>query len=79
MLVALTELKLNVGKYVEMAEIEEVTITKYGRPIAKIVRFDSIPWYQRKLPEEITSIEQLFGTLPSDVDLDELRSERLLK
>ena len=79
MMVALSDLKINVGKYVELAETEEIIITKYGKPAAKIVRFDKEPWYLKKIPEKITSIEQLFGTLPNDIDLDDVRTERLIK
>ena len=79
MQVALTDLKVNVGHYVDLAETEDVIITKYGKPAAKIVRFDHVPWYERKIPEKVTGIEQLFGTLPSDIDLDDVRSERLTK
>jgi antitoxin (DNA-binding transcriptional repressor) of toxin-antitoxin stability system len=56
-----------------------VIITKYGKPTAKIVRFDRVPWYMRKVPEKVTDIEQLFGTLPSDIDLDDVKTERLTK
>jgi hypothetical protein len=31
------------------------------------------------MPEEVTSIEQLFGTLPNDIDLEEVRMERLAR
>jgi prevent-host-death family protein len=79
MLVALSDLKVNVGKYVDMAETEEVIITKYGKPAAKIIRFDKEPWYLKKIPEQVTSIAQLAGTLPSDVDLDDIRTKRLSK
>ena len=79
MIVALSDLKVNVGKYVDLAETEDVIVTKYGKPAAKIVRFDKEPWYQKKIPEKITSIEQLFGTLPSDIDLDDVKMERLVK
>jgi prevent-host-death family protein len=79
MKIALSELKLNVGKYVELAETEDVTITKYGKPTAKIVRYDKEPWYLKKLPTEITSVDNLFGTLPEDISLDEARLERLAK
>ena len=79
MQIALSDLKLNVGKYVDLADTEDIIITKYGKPAAKIVRFDKEPWYMKKMPEKITSIEQLFGTLPSDIDLDDVRTERLTK
>jgi prevent-host-death family protein len=79
MQIALSDLKVNVGKYVDLAETEDVIITKYGKPAAKIIRFDKEPWYLKKMPEKITSFAQLVGTLPSDVDLDDIRTERLSK
>ena len=77
MQIALSDLKINVGKYVDLAETEDVIITKYGKPAAKIVRFDKEPWYLKKMPEQITSVEQLFGTLPADIDLDDVKAGRL--
>jgi antitoxin (DNA-binding transcriptional repressor) of toxin-antitoxin stability system len=79
MQITLSDLKVNVGKYVDLSEEEDVIITKYGKPVAKIVRFDRVPWYTRKVPEKVTDIEQLFGTLPSDIDLDDVKTERLTK
>jgi prevent-host-death family protein len=79
MQVALSELKVNVGRYVDMSETEDVIITKYGKPAARIVRIDKEPWYLKRMPESITSVEQLFGTLPDDIDLDDVRKERLSK
>ncbi len=79
MLISLSDLKVNVGKYIDLAETEDVVITKYGKPAAKIIRYDKEPWYTKKLPEKITSVEQLFGTLPGDVDLDDVKTERLSK
>ena len=79
MQIALSDLKINVGKYVELAETMDVVITKYGKPTAKIVRYDKDPWYMKNLPEKITSVESLFGTIPNDIDLDDIRLERLAK
>ena len=77
MQITLSDLKVNVGKYVDLAETQDVIITKYGTPVAKIIRYDKEPWYMKKMPDKITSVEQLFGTLPNDVDLDEIRAGRL--
>ncbi len=77
MQVSLSDLKVNVGKYVDLADTEDVIITKYGKPTAKIIRFDKEPWYMKKIPDKITSIDQLFGTLPDDIDADDVRTERL--
>ncbi len=79
MQISLSDLKINVGKYIDLAETEEVIITKYGKPAAKIIRYDREPWYTKQMPGKITSVEQLFGTLPSDVDLDDVKAERLSK
>ncbi len=79
MQVALSDLKVNVGKYVDLAETEDIIITKYGKPAAKIVRFDKEPWYLKQMPETVVSVEQLFGTLPDDIDIDDIRAERLSK
>ena len=79
MQVSLSDLKVHVGKYVDLAKTEDVIITKYGKPAAKIIRFDKEPWFTKEIPGQITSVEQLFGTLPSDVDLDDVKRERLSK
>ena len=79
MQVALSDLKVNVGKYVDIAETTDVIITKYGKPAAKIIRFDKEPWYLKKIPEQITSIDQLFGTLPNNIELEDAKTERLSK
>lgn len=79
MQVALSDLKVNVGKYVDLADTEDVVITKYGKPAAKIIRYDKEPWYVKQIPDKITSVESLFGTLPDDVELDDIRAERLSK
>lgn len=79
MQVALSDLKVNVGKYVDLAETTDVIITKYGKAAAKIIRFDKEPWYMKQMPEQVTSAEQLFGTLPNDIDTEDVRAERLSK
>ena len=79
MQVALSDLKVNVGKYVDLAETTDVIITKYGKLAAKIVRFDKKSWYLKSMPTQITSVEQLFGTLPSGIDHEDVKTERLSK
>ena len=79
MQIALSDLKVNVGKYVDLADTEDIVITKYGKPAAKIIRYDKEPWYMKNLPEKITSVDSLFGTLPNDIDLEDVRMERLMK
>jgi prevent-host-death family protein len=78
MQIALSELKLNVGRYVDLAETEDIIITKYGKPAAKIIRYVKTPWFEKEIPETLTSFSQLRGTIPDDIDLDEIKSERIL-
>jgi len=63
--ITLSDLKVNISKYVDLANEQDIIITKYGKPVAKIIRFDKEPWYTKEIPDTITSIEQLFGTLPN--------------
>jgi len=79
MQVALSDFKINVGKYVDLAETADVIITKYGKPALKIIRFDNEHQHLRKMPKKITSIEDLFGTLPCDESLDDVKAERLTR
>ena len=79
MQIALSDLKLNIDKYVDLAETEDIIITKYGKPAAKIIRFDKEPWQLKEIPEKISCITQLFGTLPNDLNLDDVKEERLAK
>jgi len=70
MLVSLSELKTNPGKYVAMADKEDIYITKNGKRVARLTS---------TRPNRIASAKALFGILPSDVDLDNAREERLMK
>ena len=67
MSITATELKKNMGKYLLMAEKEDVYITKNGKMIAKLTS----P-FQNKM--EIA--ESLFGILPKDMTLGEAERER---
>ena len=79
MQITLSDLKVNVGKYVDLADTVDVIITKYGKPAAKIIRYDKEPWYMKKLPEKITSVDSLFGTIPNEIGLDDVKLARLSK
>ena len=70
MIVTATEFKTNFGKYLDMISKEDIFITRNGKTIAKVV----IP--------QISAVDSLRGMLkdvPSDIDLDSLREERLSK
>ena len=70
MSITATELKLNLGKYLRLAATEDIYITKNGTTVAKLVS----P-YQNKL----SLVDELFGSVPDTLTLEEVREERLSK
>ena len=70
MSITATELKMNLGKYLMLAEKEDVYITKNGKVVAKLTN----PFQDR-----VDMAKSLFGILPSDITLEEARAERLSK
>ena len=77
MQVSVSELKTNVGKFIDLADIQDVYVTKNGKQVAKIVS-------TRR--DRVAEIKSLFGIakLPPkyddpnyDPDYERLRDERL--
>lgn len=68
MSITATELKQNLGKYLLLAETEDIYITKNGKTIAKL----SNPNQDR-----VNMAKSLFGVLSQDITLEESRKERL--
>lgn len=68
MQITATELKLNLGRYLNLASSEDVIITKNGMDIAVI-----------SAPKKKTSIvDELIGVIPNDgMDIKEHREERI--
>lgn len=70
MVVTATEFKSNFGKYLELIAQEDIFITRNGKTIAKVVN------------PQISAVDSLRGMLkgvPSDIEMDSLREERLCK
>ena len=70
MIVTATEFKTNFGKYLDLIAREDIFMTRNGKTIAKVVN------------PQISAVDSLRGLLkdvPSDIDLDSLREERLSK
>lgn len=70
MVVTATEFKTNFGKYLDMIAKEDIFITRNGKIVAKVIK------------PQISAVDSLRGMLkdvPSDIDLDSLREERLSK
>lgn len=70
MSVTAAELKMDLNKYLKIAQTEDVLITENGKVIAKL----SNPNVDRR-----AIAESLFGIIPPDVTLEEAREERLSK
>lgn len=70
MSVTANELKMNFGKYLLMAATEDIFITRNGKTVAKL----TAP-YQNK----IETVNDLFGSVPDTMTLEEAEEERLGK
>lgn len=70
MSVTANELKMNFGKYLLMAATEDIFITRNGKTVAKL----TAP-YQNK----IDTVNDLFGSVPDTMTLEEAEEERLGK
>ena len=77
MIIALSELKTNVGKYVNLAEKQDIYITRNGKQVAKLIGTNR---------EKVSEMKTLFGIakLPSyyddpkyDSNYEKLRDERI--
>ena len=70
MVVTATEFKANFGKYLELTAKEDIFITRNGKTVAKVVN-----------PQisAVDSLRGMLGGISSDIDMDSLREERLLK
>ena len=66
--ISVSELKANAGKYVSMARLEDVFITKNGKLIARLTS---------ARPDKVEAARALFGLIHDDVDPDAEREERL--
>ena len=68
MSITATELKSNLGKYLQLAATEDIYITRNGKVVAKL----SNPHQDR-----VNVAKSLVGILSPDVTLEEAREERL--
>lgn len=67
MSITATELKLNLSKYLLLAEKEDVFITKNGKIVAKLTN----PFQDR-----VSMAQSLFGSVPAEMTLEEAQEER---
>ena len=70
MSITAAELELNLGKYLALAEYEDIYITLNGKTIAKLTSATSD---RRKMADS------LLGIIPADTTLEEAHKERAQK
>ena len=77
MQVALSELKTNVGKYVDMAEKQDIYITRNGKQVAKIVSTNRDRVADMKSLFGIAKLPQEYNDPNYDPNYEKLRDERV--
>ena len=73
MSVTAAELRENLGKYLLLAEKEDVYITQSGRIVAKLTKPGS---EAQSVEDRVKIAESLFGILPATVTLEEAMDDR---
>jgi antitoxin (DNA-binding transcriptional repressor) of toxin-antitoxin stability system len=70
MSITATELKANLSKYLLLSATEDVFITRNGKVISKLTN----PFQER-----VEAAKSLFGVIPDNITLEQVREERLNK
>lgn len=70
MSITATELKSNLGKYLKLAENEDIFITRNGKVVAKLSNPNA---------DRVKMAKSLLGVIPSDITVEEAREERSSK
>ena len=70
MSITTTEFKTDIGKYLQLAEKEDIYITHNGQIIAKLSNPDE---------DRIKMAESLLGVIPAEITLEEARMEKAAK
>ena len=70
MIITATELKMNLGKYLLLAETEDIFITKNGKVIAKLSNPNA---------DRVEMAKSILGIIPADITLEEAKAERAEK
>ena len=70
MSITATELKSNLGKYLKLAENEDIFITRNGKVVAKLSNPNA---------DRVEMAKALLGGSPSDITVEEAQEERISK
>ena len=68
MQVSVSELKANTGKFIDLAQIQDIFITKNGKQVAKIVGIKV---------DRVAAMKSTFGTISIDTIYEKVKEERL--
>ena len=74
--ISLSDLKVNPGKYVGMAQEQDIMITRNGKIVAKIVTAKPD---KKAAWDHITSVFRDAGITLTDDDIEKAKEERILK
>jgi len=77
MVVALSELKINVGKYVNLSKNQDIFITRNGKLVAKIVGTNRSRVAEMKSLFGIAKLPDEYRNPDHDPDYEKLRNERV--
>ena len=70
MSITATEVQLNLGKYLKLAEHEDILITRNGKVVAKLSNPNA---------DRVEMAKSLLGVIPSDITVEDAREERISK
>ncbi len=70
MTITATEFKMNFGKYLLLAETEDIRISRNGKVTVRLVNDNQ---------DRLEAMKTLMGCIPADITLEEAREERLRK
>lgn len=71
MIITATELKTNIGKYLQLAETQDIIITKNNKPIVKLTSLSE---------NKLELLDSLVGIIKDDgYTLDDAKKDRLTK
>ena len=73
--ITLSDLKTDPGKYVRLAQEQDIMITRYGKIVAKIVTADPD---KKAARDTITGIFRSGNVNLTDADIDSDREERII-
>ena len=65
--ISISELKTNTGKYVALAQKQDIFITKNGKVMAKLTTAK---------PDKLAAARSIFGILDDPIDVKEAREEK---